>query len=70
MSLWKQNEWFEMKTVMFLGSEQLLELRKCWEGNIYVAELSKAERPACVLRFVLESRNVGVSSQKTFIFGN
>lgn len=52
MSLWKQNEWFEMKTVMFLGSKQLLKLRKCWDGNIYIMELWKAGRPACVLRFV------------------
>lgn len=62
MSLWKQNEWFDMKTtVPLLGSNQLLKLRVL--GRIYLRNGAvKAERPACVLKFALESRNVGVSS--------
>lgn len=59
-----ETEWFEMKTVTFLGSNhQLLKVRVL--GRKYLCkgaiELSKAERPACVLRFALESWNVGVS---------
>lgn len=69
MSPWKQNEWFEKKTVcMFLGSKYLLKLRKCWEENIYVTELLRTERPACVLRFALRVGMSGLSVRSLYFW--